>query len=326
MRGGLLGSKSGLAVAALTLGACQTIIGISGYEIDRDLDDEGSGGVAHDGGSMSSGGKPVGGSNVDAGAGGGEVAEGGHGELPRGGSSNGSGADAGGAPGGAGGGGGCTRPADCDDDIDCTVDSCSDGTCENTPDTTLCVATNDECVTCRAGLGCVVGESMVQQLLLDPSFDESSGDWVEYSDNFDNNIFVEAGAQSGTSIARFGPAPLDAAAREYADLFQYVTIPEHTVSLTFSGHYQLAPGPKKPAAEYVVAGLYEIGAVDPYTEFHSWAGNSGARAAWTAFSYDADQSDIQSMWGVEYTFDLVARTWDSVYRFDSLSLTATVCE
>jgi hypothetical protein len=307
------GSRSGGAVAALALGACQSIIGISGYEIDRSLDDDEGAGVATDGGATSSGAKPVGGGGGDPGAGAGDTGEGGHGEPPRGGNHN-------------GGSSGDCAPADCDDDIACTVDTCTDGTCENTPDTSLCVAADDECVTCRAGIGCVLGESFVEELLLDPSFDASSGDWVEYSDNFANNVFMEAGAQSGTRIARFGPAPLGAAEQEYADLLQHVTVPERTVSLTFSGYYQLAPGAKKPSADYLVAAFYEIGGVDPYAQFHSWGGDSGARAAWTAFSYDADRPDLRPMWGVKYTFDLVARTWDSVYRLDSLSLSAKVCK
>jgi hypothetical protein len=32
------------------------------------------------------------------------------------------------------------------------------------------------------------------------------------------------------------------------------------------------------------------------------------------------------MWGEEYTFDFVTHTFDSVYRFDTLSLEATVCQ
>src|SRR5687768_1264282 len=138
MRTGLLASKNGL-VASLALGACQSIIGVDSYEIDPSLDRSETGGAATNGGAMSSGGKSDGGSNVDPGAGGGDIGEGGEGETPRAGSQNG-GTDAGGAPvGGAGGSdGGCIEPADCDDDIDCTVDTCRDGACENTPDTTLC--------------------------------------------------------------------------------------------------------------------------------------------------------------------------------------------
>jgi hypothetical protein len=325
MRGGLLASKYGFFVS-LALGACQSIIGVEKYEIDPSLDESETGGATNNGGAKPSGGKSDGGSNVDLGGSGGDIGEGGEGETPRAGSQNG-GTDAGGAPGGAGGSAaGCAEPADCDDDIDCTVDACNDGACENTPDTTLCAANNDECVTCQMGIGCVVGDRVVEELLLDPSFDAMTDDWVEDSDNFDNNVFLETGAQSGTRIARFGPAPVNASKQEYADLFQYVTIPESTVRLTFSGYYQLAPGTKKPSADYVVAALYELGGTDPHTQFHSWAGNGGAEAAWTAFRYEAAQPDIQPMWGATYTLDLVAHTWDSVYRFDTLSLEATVCE
>jgi hypothetical protein len=298
----------------LALCACQSIIGISSYDIDPTLDGDTTGGVATEGGAESTGGNSDGGSILDAGAG-----EGGDNEAPRGGS------DTGGAPSG-GGSDGCTKPDDCDDGIDCTVETCSEGACTSTPETTLCAAANDECVTCLAGIGCVLGDRVVEELLLDPSFDAVAGDWVEYSDNFAGNVFVEEGAQSGASIARFGPAPPGAAKQEYADLLQNVTIPDNTISLRFSGYYKLAPGNEKPSADYVVAALFEIDDLDPYTTFHRWAGNSGANAAWTAFSYEAERADIQPMWGVEYTFDLVAHTWDSVYRFDTLSLKATVCQ
>lgn len=322
MRGGSLGSKSGFVVVTFALGACQSIIGISSYDIDSSLGDGASGGVATEGGATSVSGNSDGGSILDAAAG-----EAGDDEVPRGGSDT-SGGDTGGAPsGGSGDGGsrGCSKPGDCDDGIDCTVETCREGACNSTPDTTLCAATNDECVTCQEGIGCVLGDSTVEELLLDPSFDAMTGDWLEYSDHFENNIFVEAGAQSGASIAKFGPAPLDAAEQEYADLLQYVTIPDNTISLTFSGYYKLAPGTKKPSADYVVAALFEIDDLDPYTTFHRWAGNSGGKATWTAFSYQADRANIQPMWGVEYTFDLVAHTWDTVFSLDTLSLKATVC-
>jgi hypothetical protein len=317
MRGRSLGSKSGGVVAALALGACQSIIGISSYDIDPSLDDAEIGGASLEGGATGSPSTSNGGGLVDAGGG-----DGGGGQAPRGGTETG-GAETGGAP--SGGESGCSDPAECDDGIDCTVDTCDAGVCTSTPDTNLCAATSDECVTCQAGIGCVLGDRVVQELLLDPSFDDMTANWVEYSDNFDNNIFVEAGAQSGARIVKLGPAPLNATKQEYADLLQYVTIPDGTIGLTFSGYYKLAPGTKKPAADYVVAGLYEMGGREPFAQFHSWAGDSGAKTAWTAFSYGADRADIQAMWGLEYTFDVVARTWDSVYRLDTLSLQATVC-
>ena len=334
MRGGLLGSKTGFVVAALALGACQSIIGISGYEIDEKLDDE-TGGTDAQGGTKSGGGTKSDGGRNPAAAGEDDVGEGG--EQPSGGSETG-GSQTGGSPstvagappvGGEGGGGngGCTDELDCDDDIDCTVDTCNaSGECEHEADTSLCVATIDECVTCQLAIGCVVGESVVQELLLDASFDAQTDDWVEYSDNFENNIFVEAGAQSGTRIAKFGPAPNNAAEEEYADLLQYVTIPDNTVSLSLSGYYRLTPGLKKPAGDYVVAAFYEIGGLDPYTQFHSWAGNSGAKGVWTAFTYEAPRAELLLMWGEEYTFDFVAHTFESVYRFDTLSMKATVCQ
>ncbi len=56
-------------------------------------------------------------------------------------SSSGEGAAAGHGGGGAGGAGGatpCTEASECNDDIDCTVDTCTAGLCENTTDNSVC--------------------------------------------------------------------------------------------------------------------------------------------------------------------------------------------
>lgn len=321
MHGGLLGSKSGFVVAGLALGACQSIIGVSDYEIDRSLDEDG-------GGSRSDAGKPSGAPH--SGAGGQDAGNGSADPQERGGHDSGGRAAAGApntASGDAGSSSGCMNAPDCDDGVDCTEDSCSDdGSCEHVANTALCMPSNDECVTCQLGIGCVVDTSTVRQLLLDPAFDAQSDDWIESSDNFPNNIFVEAGAQSPPRIAKFGPAPVNATEEEYADLLQHVTIPDNTVNLKLTGYYQLAPGTKQPTSDYVVAAFYEIGEREPFSQFHEWAGSSGAQATWTIFSYEAPRDEVRLMWGQDYTFDFVAHTFDSVYRFDTLSLEATICE
>lgn len=309
---GLLRSGSTLVLVSLALGACSQVIGISGYEIDPALDEAegGKGGSSTE--QPNAGEAPVGGSDdMDAGGSGGQSPEGGEG--------------------GEGGGGeepdlGCKSAADCDDDIGCTVDVClADGTCRHTADDAECDPL--KCQTCQAGVGCVAGSTMTVELLTDPGFDGTNEDWVESSNTFDDkNIFPNAMAQTAPNVASFGPAVTDAEKQEYADLFQYVIVPERTVGITLSGYYKLTPGAKLPEDDYVVAAFYELSATDPTVQFHSWAGDEGAQAAWKSFTYSAPKADIPDLIGNEYSFDLVGYSWESVYYFDSLKLTATVCE
>lgn len=232
--------------------------------------------------------------------------------------------------GGEGGGAepsGCTSSRDCDDTIDCTKDACGPGgVCTHSPDDTKCDASR--CEACVANVGCVEGETEQEQLLVDPSFDMSSTDWDQTSDRFGKNIFADAAAQSGTNIAKFGPAAAAAKEQEYADLLQYVTIPEGVVALTLTGYYKLAAGTKDPANDYVAVGFWDPGSADimPVSQFHSFSGNSGAKPAWTAFTYKLSGVDLDGMPGNEFTFDLVANTWDSVYQFDTLAVQATTCK
>jgi hypothetical protein len=318
MHGGLLRRSGRLALGGLLLSACQSIIGISNYQIDTELDDDSSGGGEP---TPSLGGQPNEGDG-----------EGEGGDQPSSGS-GGNGTDSAGMPtvseGGAAGdkSAECSDVAECDDTIDCTVDACDDGVCTHRADDSLCVPTPGECLKCRTAIGCVAAPAMVQQLLLDPSFDEQSGDWVEDSDSYPNIIVTEAGAQSGTNVAKLGPAPVAATEEEYGDLYQYVTIPENTSNLRLSGHYQLTPGATKPGADYVAAAFYKLsGGVLPVTKFHSWQGSSGAQAAWKSFDYTAPRDEVLAMRGQEFTFDLVLHTVGSEYRFDTLKLEATICE
>jgi hypothetical protein len=220
----------------------------------------------------------------------------------------------------------CQSADDCDDTIDCTTDTCSaaTGSCVHAPKDTLC--DTSMCEKCEMGIGCVVGSMTTTQLLLDPDFDEETGDWDEtMSDGA--NLTTAAGAQSGMTVAQFGPAAKDAMEQQYSDLLQYVTIPARTVGLTLKGYYKLTPGVKKPVDDYVVAAFYADGKVQPATQFHSFAGNSTAQTAWKAFTYDATpKSDVALMAGKDFTFDLVAHVWDTVIQLDTLELNATVCE
>ncbi len=324
MRGGLPRSWCGLAVVTL-LGACSNIIGISSYEIDPALDDGGGGSITNSGGSH------AGTHNVD----------GGDPNLPAGGDGTGGssvggkntgGSAVAGAPaaGETGTGGepsppGCQTAQDCDDTIDCTTDTCNAGTCVHTPKNTLC--DSSLCETCQVGIGCVAGSTTSMQMLLDPNFDAATGDWVEKSKTFGKNIFTNAMAQSADKIAKFGPAGAAASGKqEYADLYQYVSMPPGIVGLSLTGYFKATPGTKAPADDYVVAAFYAIGTTDPFTQFHSFEASAGAQATWKAFTYSAPKAEVALMGGNDYTFDLVAHVWDSVFQFDTLQLNATVCQ
>jgi hypothetical protein len=302
MRGSFgLGSILGVSL----LGACQTIIGISRYEIDPNLD--GAAGEASTTAEAGAGGAPSPDAAGAAGVAGESAAWGGAGGAPEP------------TP-------ECATEDDCDDTIGCTVDACDDGVCTHAPERARCLPEAGECLDCRLGIGCVAVPAVVQELLLDPAFDEGKGEWTEHSDHHELNLFVEDGAQSGTRIARFGPSPTPATIEEYADLSQVITIPEHTSSLRLTGYYQLAPGTLKVSSDYAAAALYRLGEIEPASEFHSWQGTSGVQSEWQQFSYDAPRDEVLELRGAELTFDLIAHVYESVYRFDTLSLQATICE
>lgn len=312
---GTLKSWSGVALIA-AVGACSNIIGLSEIDIDPGLD--GSGGKS------TTGGKSTAGDSV--------IPEGG---MPDGGKSSG-GKSSGGAPeAGKSGGGdagdgaggeppsGCQRAADCDDEIDCTVDSCVNGACSHTPDDSVC--SGDNCETCRAGIGCVAGQKTTKQLLLDPGFDLSAGDWVDSSSDVPN-IVAGADAPSSPNLVKIGPGEANATELQYSDVFQAITIPERTVALSLSLSYRFTPGTKDKADEYVTAALYALDSVKPAKQFHSFDGDEPAQSTWRAVSYNATPSDLLELAGNDYTFDLVGYSWLATYWLDDVQLTATVCE
>jgi hypothetical protein len=172
----------------------------------------------------------------------------------------------------------------------------------------------------------------VTQLLVDPAFDLASTDWDQTSDRFGKNIFADAAAQSAGNIAKFGPAAANAAAQEYGDLLQFVTIPADVVGITLKGYYKLTPGTgtgqKVPKNDYVAIGFWDPASSDimPVEQFDAIHGDSGAQAAWKAFSYTMTAVEVQNLAGNEYTFDFVANTWGSIFSFDTLELNATTCK
>jgi hypothetical protein len=317
------------------LGACSNIIGISSYEIDPSLDPsaqagDGSGdtGAGGDTGGSVNGGKDSGGSVTGGSVSGGQANGGSDAGQPGGGSTPIAGDSPGGQTGVAGDGNpvGCTSAAECDDAIDCTTDACGgNGVCTHTPKDSLC--DGDLCEKCSPGIGCEAGPKTSTQLLLDPNFDDMAGDWSETSDTFGKNIFADAAAQTMGNVAKFGPAKVSAAAQEYGDLLQIVTVPTGTVSITLTGYYKLTPGTKMLADDYVAVGFWEIdGGIMPFAQFHSFQGAAGAQATWKAFTYTLPKAKVTTMGGNDYTFDLVANVWGSVFRFDTLAVTAVVCE
>jgi len=335
-----------LSVLAL-LGACSNIIGVSSYDIDPALDE--SGGAPSSGGSKSSnGGKGNGGDGaaIEAGApaaagdgtGVGGSAAGESSSAGQGGKASGGSPDTGGAGAGAGesstagdgmGGapneGGCESAADCDDTIDCTTDTCNaSGVCVHTPNNTLCDGA--KCETCQAGIGCVAGPKTTTPLLLDPNFDLTQSAWEDIGDT--TSIVTAAGAQSGTKVAKFGPAATNAEEQLYGDILQYLTVPEGTVGITLTGYYKLAPGTELPADDYLVFAIYADGETQPFAQFHSFEATIAAQTAWKAFSYNLSKTEVAGLAGTnqEYTFDVVAHVWDTVFQVDTLQLNATVCQ
>jgi hypothetical protein len=311
--------RSGLVWVGLGLGGgCSNIIGISDYKIDPDLDPQktGDGGSGDDGGSSNQG--------ASAAPNAGQAGEGG---AP---SSSGGGGQAGELVRGGGGVGGVDAepcmPADCDDAIDCTVDSCDEaGACQHTADTSLCDADDDECVVCRVGIGCVASEMATEELLLDPNFDDPAGDWVEVIHYTDQSTIVTAdeSAESGGYSAWYLGVVDTTTRQSYLDLLQYVTIPPNTKQLRLSGMYQLWNGVTAPDEDFVVAGLFE-GSTE-LLAFHEWSGEDLETDVWTAFDYVAPRARLQAVLGLEVTFDIYGYNWDSEFYFDTLSLEATVC-
>jgi hypothetical protein len=324
MLGGSVKSWSVVALMA-ALGACSNIIGLSEIDIDPSLDPS-SGGEPGSGGKSTTGGKSTAGDTVIPE--GGVPGDGGKASGGSAGKTSDAGASAGGEP-----PSGCQRAAECDDDIDCTVDTCEeDGKCAHKADSTLCTAGTDMCTSCKVGIGCVDSAPVVKELLLDGNFDDATGDWVEYSEDYDDqNIFADAAAHSGGFSVKLGPAKAGEKDQEFSDLNQLFTVPASTVKLTLAGYFKLAPGTKLPTEDYAQLTLFSPdtdsqGNYTRYVDYHSFDGNDPKQEEWAAFSYETSKSVIKKVAGKDVTLDLVCETWETVYYFDSLSLKASVCE
>jgi hypothetical protein len=298
----------------LAFGGCSNIIGISGYEIDPALDPK-SPDVR--GGSANAAGQPN------------DVSEAGASGAPEGGTSGSGGGGGTGAVSSEAGAAGetaaeprdCESADDCDDTIDCTDDSCSDaGECEHVPNTERCDPSN--CETCRAGIGCVAGPKQVTQLLKDPKFDESTSGWTQDGSNL---IVSSALAISSPSLVQLGPAAADASEPLYSDVYQRVTIPAGTVALSLTFNFRFTPGQKTPKDEFAVLALYEPRSVNPFVAFYEFSGKDPSQPTWKQVTYKAPRAKVSRMLGKDFTFDLVAESFDGVYSFDNLQLDATIC-
>lgn len=307
------------AVVFVALGACSNIIGVSEIEIDPSLDGEGGSGGT---GGSSQGGKSSGGSTVIPDAG---EPNGGTAGAPQGGTSSGGtsgGGTAGAGEAGAGGEPTSGCPNDCDDEITCTIDEClPSGECRHTADDTACTAS--ACESCVAGIGCVAGPKKTENLLLDGGFDDGRGDWDDASPA---NIVADATAPSPPNSLKLGPAAANAIDYLYADIFQWVTIPERIVALDMEVTYQFVPGMKNVDEEYAVIALYPEGEIDPFTQFHEFEGADAAQPTWKTVTFSAPASEVRQMGGLDFSFDFVGHSFDGVYRFDNVKLNATYCE
>jgi hypothetical protein len=104
-------------------------------------------------------------------------------------------------------------------------------------------------------------------------------------------------------------------------------MPPGIAALSLTLNYRFTPGSREPPEEeYAVAALYERNASMPFTEFHQFMGTDAAQATWKQVTYKASQAQVARMVGKDFTFDLVAHSFDGAYLFDNLQLDATVCQ
>jgi hypothetical protein len=334
-----------LASVAALLGACANVIGVSGYEVDPSLDPTAAG--AGSGGDSA---RPQGGSNPAAG--GSEVVDpggapgdglagqaqggqaGGSADASVGGGAGdtglaGSGPDIVGGQGGTGTGPDveCHSALECDDGVGCTIDSCDgNGNCAHAPDSSLCTAGPEECLACDAEQGCVSRALATKELLKDKDFDLLTGDWSEYSVNYEYNIFSWEFADTPENVAEFGPTPFDVEEQEYGLMSQRVAIPQGTVKLTLSGVYQLTPGGTSlDIYDSVYVSLYAGTTQNQVYAFNVWNGTDIEHTFWKSFSYEATRADLTSVLGKQARLEFEAYAWDSLFDFDSLSLKASYC-
>ncbi len=313
------------AVAALA-GGCASILGLSACE---SADKPGSS-------SGVSAGETAGGAEGSAGTEGGSEGEnpafelGGQSQGGTAGNASGGDATLAGAGGEAIGGGpsvGCQSQTDCDDDISCTVDRCdARGNCVHVANSSLCASQPGECLACQVGAGCVARALTTTELLQDKDFDLLNDSWYEYSANNLYTIFPYEFAHTAPNIVQLGPTPLDVLSQEYSLMSQMVVIPQGTQKLTLAGRYQLYPGGTSLDIhdDTRVAVLAGSSQTEVFL-FNVWLGVQPETIFWKAFSYEATRAELTSVLGKQARLEFEARSWDTLFVFDTVSLQATVC-
>jgi hypothetical protein len=210
----------------------------------------------------------------------------------------------------------------CDTDQVCVE---QEGTCYDatfTADSFTYQITGGSTVTCTEVTSAMPNCDEVE-LLVDGGFDDGSGAWIEVSSGGFPLIQDAAGLgsvtpHSGSYAAWLGGAPL-----EDSGLGQPVLVPEGTVSLTASGFFGLtSTDPGLADYAYATIGSDDSGIAQT---FAMWDPRD-ATTPWVPFTSTTDAADLA---GLSLTF-LIGSTTDDVentnFFFDSLSLTATVCQ
>lgn len=161
------------------------------------------------------------------------------------------------------------------------------------------------------------------ELLNDGNFDQLSGVWQEASSNGftlirDSSELPGVIPESGDYAAWLGGVAL-----EESGLLQVVTVPEGTVQLTASGYYGLVTTDVGDGDfGYVALADGEANVLGSFAEWYP----EDAVQPWNGFTATLDAASLA---GTDVLFVIGSSTDDfddSNFFFDSMSLTATVCE
>jgi hypothetical protein len=112
----------------------------------------------------------------------------------------------------------------------------------------------------------------------------------------------------------------------YADLLQHIVLPEGIQELRLTGYYRLSGGTYAPDEDFVSAALFLPNGTTPLLTFDEWFADDSDQSEWVRFDYTVPGVEVADLIGDDITFDLYGYTWDSSFSFDTLSLTAGICE
>ena len=240
---------------------------------------------------------------------------------------------------------GCTTHEDCDDGIECTTDVCNESqVCVYETDHGLCDASGDVCAPnrCVVGMGCtIVDVTEEPQLLVDPNFESGGGAWEWTSILYDDMIVAQWSstpmADTPTWLSWMGGEP-----SEVSEMWQTVTLPEGTQSITVSFKYYLRGDELYYYDDHSMAGA-ELWSGDGNAFLYEFmtVGNQDADSTWTEFT---ETIDATSWAGTEVQLYFWVSVGPYLYEcgeypdyyycdfgvmdffVDTTSLTATVCE